>query len=166
MSKRIEIRKNGSKRVSTINVEKSKTDPSFAEQADVNFIMSRYRKTGQITHLARRQGVFADVSNIPDLLGAYQAVAAAQDAFKILPAKLREKLGNDPARLPGYLKDPNNFDEAVSYGLIEKPKQAGQEYPPGSKQAEGALGNPKKGKKEPKNPPKTNDDQTTTETAD
>lgn len=62
--KLIEIRENGSKRVVTINEEPSKTDQSFAKQVNINNIMARYIKTGQLTHLRNQQGVYADMSEI------------------------------------------------------------------------------------------------------
>lgn len=98
----------------------SKTDQSFEKECDVNEIMSRYMKTGEITHLARRQGVFADVSEMKDLMGAFSMVERAADAFSVLPAALREKLGNDPANFAGWLQDPSNHDEAIKFGLLER----------------------------------------------
>lgn len=98
----------------------SKTDQSFAQECDVNNIMQKYIRTGQITHVARRAGVYADVSGITDLMGAFSAVERASDAFMTLPASLREKLQNDPANFVSYLQDPANREEAIEYGLFER----------------------------------------------
>lgn len=100
----------------------SKTDQSFRKEVDVNSIMAKYAKTGAITHLARNEGYYADVSAIPDLQGAFDQVALAAAAFKTLPAQLREDLRNDPTQLPGFLLNPANRDKAIEYGLIEKPQ--------------------------------------------
>jgi len=121
--KQITTRTNGSKRVSTIFKDPSKTDQSQKKATDVNEIVAKYKKTGQITHIRENQGVYADVSNIPDLIGALEQVEKASLAFDSLPATLRKKLNNDPTQFIEYLKDPANNDEAIKLGLI-KPKES------------------------------------------
>lgn len=114
------IRRNDfSKKVFTINNSPSKTDQSFAEQCDINNIIRRYQKTGQVSHLSKHQGIYADISEIPDLQGAFQAVQDAQSAFMTLPASLREKFQNDPIQFVEYLSDSRNDEEAISLGLKE-----------------------------------------------
>lgn len=98
----------------------SMTDQSQAKECDVNNIMKKYLKTGQITHLSSKQAIYADISQIPDLLEATIKVKEASEAFRALPASLREKLNNDPSQLPSYLSDPKNDEEAISYGLKVK----------------------------------------------
>lgn len=117
----IETRKHGiGKRVYTRNDEPSKTDQSFAQEADVKNIMERYRKTGQITHLAKSQGLYADVSNIPDLNEALSRVQEAQYAFDQLPSDLRARFRNNPINMVDFLSDPKNLEEAQKLGLIPK----------------------------------------------
>lgn len=119
--KKIEVRKDGKKRVYTVNEEPSKTDQSFQTECDVNHIVQKYLKTGRINHLARMQGQFADVSEIPDLLEAIKTVTSAQQTFDELPAELRRKFGNSPVNMVEYLQDPSNDIEAVKLGLKEYP---------------------------------------------
>lgn len=116
----IKPRKNGTKRVYTENKLHSKTDQSFKKECDVNNIVKQYAKTGQITHLARTQGVFADLSNVDDLLSSYDDIKQAESAFLKVPAELRKKLHNDPNNLISYLQDPKNDLEAIQYGLKDK----------------------------------------------
>lgn len=115
----IEIRKNGTKRVYTVNNEPSKTDQSQAKECDVNHIMKKYMKTGQITHLAKVRGTYADVSAIPDLNEALSIVKQADESFSSLPAQVRKRFGNDPSQLLEFLKDPKNDEEAIQLGLKE-----------------------------------------------
>ena len=68
----IEKRKNGSIRVYTVNNEPSMTDQQFKDDCDVNFNVNKFTKTGHLTHLAKFQGMYADVSAIPDLAEAMQ----------------------------------------------------------------------------------------------
>lgn len=142
------------KRIQTMYTKPSKTDQSQKKECDVNSIMRKFRKTGQITHLSQRQGVYADVSQIPDLMGAMEQISFVQSAFDALPSELRFKLQNKPENLVDYLNDPKNDEEAIKYGL--KTRKAGQQPVAGSKQAEGAQA--PKGKKT-KTPPAANDDE-------
>lgn len=120
--KKIEIRPNGTKRVYTENNEPSKTDQSFAEKVNVNNIMATYIKTGQIKHLRRNQGVYADLTQIGDLSSAIQQVEKANQGFLALPSDIRKKFENDPAKMIHFIQDPKNFDECVELGIFTKPK--------------------------------------------
>lgn len=118
-----EKRANGTTRVYTTFPNKNKADQSFRKDCDVNEIMRRYNKTGQISHMAKHRGVYADMTSVTDLLGAYEVVKNAQDAFMALPAQARRKFDNDPLQLEAWLRDPKNFDEAAKLGLLENVKK-------------------------------------------
>lgn len=119
----IEKRKNGSIRVYTVNNEPSMTDQQFKDDCDVNFIVNKFTKTGHLTHLAKFQGMYADVSAIPDLAEAMQIVSTAQTAFDTLPAELRSRFGNSPVNMVEFVNDVNNKDEAIKLGLIPQPQK-------------------------------------------
>lgn len=96
----------------------------FKQECDVNFIVDRYVKTGEMEHLSSVEPHFADVSDIPtDLFAAYEKVAVAEAAFMDLPSGLRKELNNDPAALSDWLMNPDNRQAAVQYGLISAPVQ-------------------------------------------
>lgn len=118
-SKKISVRKNGSKRVVTINTESSKTDQSFKSDCDIQEIIAKFRKTGQVTHLSKKQGIYADVSQIPDLLGATMIVEDASEKFSNLPSAVRDKFNNDPIQMIQWLHDPQNTDEGIKLGLFK-----------------------------------------------
>lgn len=143
----IEIRANGTKRVYTKNEEPSKTDKSWKKDCDVNEIVRRFNKTGQITHLRNTQGVYADVSEITDLKTALETVQNAQNAFDSLPAELRKKFDNDPQKMIEYLQDPKNNDEAYKLGLKSRPPMSDEMDGPIEKSAVKAKP-PKKDKNE------------------
>jgi len=113
----ITVRPDGSRRVVTRNTEPSLTDQSQAKACDVNQIMIRYKKTGQVTHLAKNQGVYADVSEIPDLTEALNKVSAATAAFETVPAYIRKLVDNDPVKFIEFLQNPQNDDLAIKLGL-------------------------------------------------
>lgn len=112
-------RDNGSLRIQSEIQGPSMAQQQFAEECDANFIMKKYSQTGEITHLARNQGVYADVSEIGDYQSALDTVMRAQDAFETVPAQLREKLQNDPQKFLEFIQNPENRDEMIKYGIIE-----------------------------------------------
>jgi len=117
--KEILTRANGTKRVRTINNLPSRTQKHFRELCDVNHIMARYKKTGQITHLRNAEhGTYMDLTNIPDLLTAKIQLQQAEQTFMQIPPDIRQKFQNDPARLISFLADPSNKAEAIKLGLM------------------------------------------------
>lgn len=131
VTQHIEKRANGTLRVATINNEPSMTQQQFAKECDVNEIMRKYETTGQLTHIARNPGVYADFTNIEDYHSSLNKIIAAEDSFKSLSAEIRDRFQNDPAQLLGFLMDPKNHDEGVKLGLIEQKTnpQNPQTYP-------------------------------------
>lgn len=117
--KQIERLENGRTRVRTINDLPSLTDQHYKDQCDVNNIIKKYKKTGQVTHLNRARGVFADLSGITDYHQMVNNIMTAQDAFGKLPAHLRSRFENDPGKLLEFLADSNNKEEAIKLGLVE-----------------------------------------------
>lgn len=117
--KEMEVRKNGTLRVRTMNLEESKTQQQFADECDINNIISKYKKTRELP-LARKEGVYADLSMVPaDYHQAQQIIADANDAFMRLPADLRNRFENDPAQLLAFTSDASKYDEGVQLGLYE-----------------------------------------------
>lgn len=116
----ITIRKNGSKRITTIINEPSKTDPSFKDDCDVNNIIDRFTKTGQLTHINSRQGQYGDFSQVPDLLTALTTINDANTMFDSLSAKIQKRFQNSPALLMEFLNDPSNEEEAIKLGFFKK----------------------------------------------
>lgn len=63
-------------------------------ELDINQIMARYMKTGQITHLAKRTPKFGDFTVAQDLLSAYELQAQAEDEFQSLDSRIRRAANN------------------------------------------------------------------------
>lgn len=118
----IMIRKNGSRRVFTVNNQPSLTDQQWKKDCDVNSIIASHHKTGQIPHLAKIQGQFADVSEIQDLLPSLMKVEIASQSFLKLPPATRSRFGNKMENMITFLQDPKNSDEAIKLGLKNVPK--------------------------------------------
>lgn len=114
-----------------------RTRQGHKDECDLNVIMKRYERTGALDPRLVREGRFGDVSAV-DYQEAMFTVASARSAFASLPARVRDRFGNDPGQLVAFCDNPANYDEAVSLGLIEPPA------PPSSLQADGG-GRPKGG---------------------
>lgn len=111
-----------SKRVYNVNHEPSRTDQSQKDDCDVNLIIAKYRKTGQLAHLNQFQGQYADTTEFSDLQSALHTTMKAQDAFDSLPAHIRRHFDNSPVEMFNFLQDPKNDDEAIRLGL-KKPRK-------------------------------------------
>lgn len=109
-------------RVATYNTEPSRTQQQFAEECDVNAIMRKYEKTGELTHLNKNPGMYADLTSVGDYHSSLNKIIAAEEAFMALSAETRLKFENDPGKLLEFIQDPKNTEEAVNMGLIPETK--------------------------------------------
>lgn len=112
-----------------------RTLQSFKEECDINTIMKRYQQTGVIDHVNRASPKFGDVEAV-DFQDALNLVLDAEARFAALPSEVRERFGNDPARLLAFVDDPANRQEAVKLRLIDDlpsnvpPMPGGSQTPP------------------------------------
>lgn len=124
-------------------VDEGMTKQEFKDECDINVIMRRFVRDRALSpdQLARRQGMYADVSAVPDLAECLDRVRRAEAGFLTLPARVRERFGNDPGALLVFLADPRNADEARELGLLERiapgPAQSASEGSPGPASAGG-----------------------------
>ena len=78
-------------------------------------------RTGLLPHVNAAPD-FSDVSESFDFREAMTFIVNTEERFADLPAKIRKRFGNDPARLMDFLAEPDNADEAIRMGLIEAPR--------------------------------------------
>lgn len=110
-------------------------DPSLAQQnfkdeCDINYIVRQFGLTGEFPSQAISPQ-YGDFTGVLDYHSAVNAVLAAQDEFMELPAQMRARFDNDPAKLIDFLGNEENREEAIKLGLIEKPISAVAETPVG-----------------------------------
>jgi phage internal scaffolding protein len=103
-------------------------EPSLAQQhykdeCDINTILERFNITGLLPE-SPLSPKYGDFSGITDYHSALNAVIAAQDQFDGLPAQIRARFENEPAKLIEFLEDENNRPEAEQLGLVEKATSA------------------------------------------
>lgn len=103
----------------------SRTKQDFKDQCDINNIIKSFKLTGQITHL-NQQAAMGRFENLPDEIDfqtSMNTIRTAGLAFEALPAKLRDRFGNDPAAFLSFVADPENKDEATRLGIFNKPAE-------------------------------------------
>lgn len=64
--------------------------------------------------------MFGDFSNSGDLYDVQRRIAVLNNTFGLLPAKVRDRFGNDPGAMLDFLADSKNDKEAVELGLKDK----------------------------------------------
>lgn len=99
--------------------EQGRTKQSFKAECDINNIMRRFQQTGVIDHLSQRKPMFGDMPNM-DFQGAMAIVVEARERFAELPSAVRDRFANDPGRLLEFIQNPENTEEAIKLGLMER----------------------------------------------
>jgi len=97
----------------------TRTQQHFKDETDINNILRQFNITGQLPSKAITPQ-YGDFTGIGDYHGALNAVIAAENEFMTLPATLRARFDNDPQELIEFLNNPENKEEAVKLGLLNK----------------------------------------------
>ena len=97
-----------------------KTVQADRDDADINKIIARYTKSGQLPPMRNGEAFCGDVSDFSGLQDALIKVQQADELFMDYPAELRERFDNDPVKLVDFLADGKNYDEALKLGLVQK----------------------------------------------
>lgn len=103
-------------------VGESMTQQHFVKECDINRIMQRYQETGVLVDPmvgARRQPMFGEFDQEFDLREAMDMINMAYEQFNQLSSRIRERFDNSPAKLLDFVRDPNNYDEALKLGLVQ-----------------------------------------------
>ena len=95
----------------------SLTQQNQKKQSDVNQIMSKYEKTGILSHTSGNAPQFGDFSDIPNYQETLNTVIRAEEAFAALPAELRKSFDNDPSKFVEFCSNPQDEAELAKHGL-------------------------------------------------
>lgn len=98
----------------------SRTQQSFKDECDINYIVKKGRETGLITHINPNLPIYSDNFDVFDYQAAMNIVADANQQFAALPSKLRDRFNNDPAKFLQFMQDPENQEEMIKLGLATK----------------------------------------------
>lgn len=93
------------------------TQQHFKDECDINNILRQFNITGLLpgAPLSPRYG---DFTGIGDYHSALNQVIAAETEFMALPAQIRSRFENDPAKLIDFLEKSENKNEAIKLGLV------------------------------------------------
>lgn len=109
--------------------DESKTIQSAEPDCNINNILEKYKRTGQLAHISNTLGMYSDISEIPTLHECMNIVADAQSVFAELPASVRKQCAHDPSNFEAWLSDPRNREEADQLGLFEPVEEPAQIVP-------------------------------------
>lgn len=101
----------------------SLTRQADADDCDINVMMARYQNTGELPRMNPRAPQWGDFSSVLDYREALDVVRQAETDFDMLPADVRDRFGNDPAKMLEFLSDPENKAEAIKLGLVVAPPE-------------------------------------------
>lgn len=94
-----------------------RTKQSFAKEANINFIMSKYAKTGVFPSINSGTPLYSDNYDAVDLHEAYERVAEAEAQFMALPSEVRRLANNNPVELMAMLHEPEQLEALIEAGL-------------------------------------------------
>ncbi|QXP07915.1 MAG: internal scaffolding protein [Arizlama microvirus] len=99
------------------------TQQHLKDETNINSIMARAQRTGNITSIGQRTSgpSYGDFTRITSFQEAHDMVMSARDSFMEFPASIRKIFKNDPGEMLAFLENPANKDEAIKMGLIEVP---------------------------------------------
>lgn len=98
---------------------KSPVVQASKDDCDINLILARYKKTGQLPPMMDNAR-YADLTERPGSFHeAMNTVTEARSMFADLPAPVRDRFNNDPGAFFDFVADPENEEEMRSLGLLE-----------------------------------------------
>lgn len=104
----------------TINSMPSRTKQSDADRSNINLIMSKYLRTGAITHFNKHNPQYGDATGT-DYHTAMNIVTEASQMFDELPSNIRNRFQNNPAAFLDFVQDEGNTAEMAELGLTNSP---------------------------------------------
>ncbi len=109
------------KRVQSIPSGKSRTKQSFQKETDINFILAQTEKGLLVTHVNQHEGNYGDFIDAQDYHTSLNLIHDAQASFLSIPASIRAKFDNDPAKFLEFAQNPDNSAELIEMGLANEP---------------------------------------------
>lgn len=105
-------------------IGEGRTKQSFKAECDVNNIVARFLKTGVIDAMNKHAPKYGDCTGL-EFQAGMESIIKAENAFKSLPAQLRDRFQNDPGQFLDFVQNDENREEARKLGLLKpEPKQA------------------------------------------
>lgn len=94
----------------------SLTRQEFADDCDINRILSQFQQTGAMSHFARYAPLYGDFTAL-DYQEAQNLIIRARQMFDDLPSAIRNLVAT-PAGFLDWVQDPKNEAEMRKHGLL------------------------------------------------
>lgn len=117
-----------------VGPEPHATKQSFRDDTDVNKIMSKFQRTGILSHVNKYSGMYGEIPAL-DFQEAQNLIIRARQMFADLPSAIRSRF-KDPGEFLEFVQDPKNQPQLEELGLAA-PAPSG---PPGGEALEGGSG--------------------------
>lgn len=113
-------------------LQPSMTKQSFVAECDINNIVRDFtpQMMAQLTLANLESGRYQDLPAETDYQAMIETTRRVQQDFESLPAKIRARFNNDPAKFLEFFNDPANQDEAIKLGLAVDTRPRSEEPPP------------------------------------
>ena len=98
----------------------SMTKQSEKDRCDINRIVKGYQRNGVISHANGSQPSYGDATGV-DFQEAMNLVVNAENSFMALPANVRSRFANDPAKFLEFTSNEDNLEEMYDLGLAARP---------------------------------------------
>lgn len=95
----------------------SMTHQEFADECDINKVLTKYQLTGVPPISKPMQS--GDFSDIGDFAQVYARIHEAERLFSTVDARIRDRFGNDPRAFFAFVNDPANQSECLKLGLMQ-----------------------------------------------
>lgn len=118
--------------MNTIVCDEGKTKQKVGIEHDINKIVAKYKKTGQMPSLRLNAGMLTEGENVVDLtgIGDYQdcqnKIVNANELFQRYPSMIRRRFDNSIEKFisfMGNLSNQETLNEAIKLGLVEQVKK-------------------------------------------
>lgn len=97
----------------------SMTKQSHAKEADINYIVKKYHKTGILEHWRKNEPEYG-FANSETFHESMNIITKAQNMFDELPSNAREYFNHSPANFLDFVNDPEtNISKMRELGLAE-----------------------------------------------
>jgi len=97
----------------------SMTKQEFKAECDINNVVKQFKPhhMQQLLAMNLASGAYTDLPDSYEFQDALHMVKDAESRFMTVPAKVRDRFGQDPAQFLAFLQDSKNIDEARQLGL-------------------------------------------------
>lgn len=102
-----------------VSIPPSMAKQEFQRECDINNIIKHFSVTGMFNHVNAKasQGAYSDLPDSVDFQESLHTIKAAETAFMTLPAKVRDRFGQDPAEFLAFMANADNIEEIRKLGL-------------------------------------------------